>query len=64
MATYLFPDSWFVLEKLQTVIEYLHWLPIDPEDRKFFLVEWAARSGVEVTGEMIEAVTGEPAGKI
>ena len=64
MATYLFPPGWFVPEMLEAVIEYLRWLPVDPEDRKQIFVEWAAISGVEVTAAMIEAVTGEPAGKV
>ena len=64
MATSIFPPGWFIPEMLGAVIGYLRWLPVDPEDRKRMLMEWAAISGVEVTGDMITAVTGEPAGKI
>lgn len=60
----VFPHSWFVIERLDDVIEWLQNMPINPEDKKAILHEWAAHAGVHLTGENVEAVTGHRAGVI
>lgn len=60
----LFPPSWFVPEAQQLVLDFLRNMPVTPEDRKQALIEWADRAGVTLTAEMVEAVTGLPAGEV
>lgn len=64
MALEIFPSNWFRPELVDEVQEFIRLLPIPPEDRKRVYQEWAEVSGVEVTGEDIERVTGIPAGEI
>ena len=60
----LFPLTWYTPKMREIIVEYLRWLPVDPEERKRLLLHWAAWSGVTVTAELVSQVTGEPAGKI
>lgn len=60
----VFPHSWFVPARKDDVIEWLQNMPVNPEEKKAILHEWAAHAGVDLTGEDIEAVTGHPAGVI
>lgn len=60
----VFPHSWFVPERLDDVIEWLVHMPINPEEKKAILHEWAAHAGYHLTGHDVERVTGHPAGVI
>jgi len=50
-------------EDVWRVIAYLLALPISPRLRKLLLWEWCKWIGVDMTGEMVEMVTGRPAGE-
>lgn len=60
----VFPASWFHPGAQQLVLDFLRNMPVTPEDRKQALIEWADRAGVTLTAEMVEAVTGLPAGEV
>jgi len=64
MVTELFPASWFDVALLDLVVAFLANLPIDPEDKKRAIMEWAEEVGLELTGEIVERVTGVPAGEV
>lgn len=63
MAT-LFPISWLRPEAQELVLDFLGNLPVSADDRKQALIEWADRAGVTLTAQMVEAVTGLPAGEV
>ena len=59
-----FPPDWMVPEMVNRVIARLRRLPISPKQKKHALYEWCKVVGVELTAEMVERVTGLPAGEI
>lgn len=60
----VFPVSWFNPRAQELVLDFLREMPVSPDDRKQALIEWADRAGVTLTAEMVEAVTGLPAGEV
>ncbi len=60
----VFPVSWFRQEAQEMVLDFLGNMPVPVEDKKQALIEWADRAGVTLTAEMVEAVTGLPAGEV
>lgn len=59
-----FPPDWLVPERLNDVIWRLRALPISGEGKKHALYEWCKHAGVALTGDMVERVTGRPAGEV
>lgn len=51
MSAAFIPPSWDTPERKPIVIEFIAHLPIDPEDRKKLLADWAARAGVTLTAQ-------------
>lgn len=64
MVNELFPDSWMDASLLDLVVDLIAALPIDPEDKKRAIQEWSEESGVQLTGEIVERVTGVTAGEV
>jgi len=64
VITDIFPPAWFAIEYLEVVIEYIRWMEIDPEDKKQLIMEWAWRSNVKLTADMVTRSTGVQAGQI
>ena len=64
MVHELFPPDWYNAELLPLVLSFIRHLPVDPEEKKRSFQIWAEESGVEVTGEMIERITGLPASEV
>lgn len=60
----LFPASWCTEAATELVLDFLAELPVPAEDRKQALIEWADCAGVRITREMVEHVTGLPAGEV
>lgn len=60
----VFPDSWLRPEALPWVLDLIEHLPINAKDRKRTLLEWSIVAGVKLTAEMVERVTGLPAGEV
>lgn len=58
------PDSWCDPAFQQQVLDLLRMLPITPDDKKQALLDWCDCAGVPVTAEMVEYVTGLPAGEV
>lgn len=56
--------EWLVPEMVDRVIGRLRWLHISAKQKKYALYEWCKIVGVELTAEMVERVTGLPAGEI
>lgn len=59
-----FPPGWMLPEMVDTVIRYLRRLPVSAKQKKYGLYEWCKTVGVELTAEMVERVTGLPAGEV
>jgi len=59
-----FPPEWMRPEMVDEVIRCVRGLPVSPKQKKHALYEWCAVVGVELTGAMVERVTGLPAGEI
>jgi len=51
-------------EALPWVIDFLANLPVDAKTKKRTLQEWATSAGVKLTAEIVERVTGLPAGEV
>jgi len=49
---------------LPWVADLIRFLPIDARVKKRTLQEWAESVGVKLTAELVESVTGLPAGEI
>lgn len=60
----VFPPSWLQPSALEMVIDFIKFLPISAKARKATLYEWSQWAGVELTAEMVERVTGLPAGEV
>jgi len=60
----VFPASWMRPEALPWVIDFLVNLPVDAKTKKRTLQEWATSAGVKLTAEVVERVTGLPAGEV
>lgn len=60
----IFPASWMRPEALPWVKDLLKHLPVDGKTRKRALQEWADASGFKLTAEIVEEVTGLPAGEV
>lgn len=60
----VFPSSWLRPEALPWVKDMIKALPLNAKDKKRTLMEWAEAAGVKLTAEMVEQVTGLPAGEI
>lgn len=60
----VFPVSWYRQGAQELVLDFLGNMPVSPEDRKQALIEWADKANVTLTAEMVEAVTGLPAGEV
>ena len=60
----IFPASWLRPEALPWVLEFIENLPVNAKTRKHALYEWSEWAGVKLTAEMVERVTGLPAGEI
>jgi len=60
----VFPDSWMRPEALPWVADLIAHLPVDARVKKRTLQEWATCVGVKLTAELVERVTGVPAGEI
>lgn len=60
----VFPPSWLRPEALELVVDFIEFLPVDAKVKKRTLYEWAKVAGVELTAEMVERVTGLPAGEV
>ena len=60
----IFPASWMRPEALPWVIDFLANLPVDAKTKKRTLQEWATSAGVKLTAEIVERVTGLPAGEV
>lgn len=60
----VFPASWFHPAAQKLVLDFLRGMPVPADDRKQALIEWAELAGVTLTAEMVEAVTGLPAGEV
>lgn len=58
------PQSWFDPAFRDAVRDYLRLLPLDPVDKKQGFLDWARVTGVDVTAEDIEIVTGLEAGDV
>lgn len=59
-----FPPDWMVPEMADAVIRRLRALPISAKAKKHALYEWCKVVEVELTAEMVQRVTGLPAGEI
>lgn len=59
-----FPPGWLVPGMVDRVILRLRRLPINAKQKKHALYEWCRVVGVELTAEMVQRVTGLPAGEI
>ena len=57
-------EMWGDPGDVDEVIAWLVKLPMEPKVKKYALHEWCLMVGVEMTGEMVERVTGLPAGEI
>ena len=42
------PAEWMSASRLETVLEYLKWLPIEYAGRRQWLIWWAGRVGIEL----------------
>jgi len=60
----VFPPSWMNPNALPWVADLIRFLPIDARVKKRTLQEWAESVGVKLTAELVESVTGLPAGEI
>lgn len=60
----VFPPSWLRPDALEMVVDFIRWLPVSAKVKKATLYEWAMTAGVELTAEMVERVTGLPAGEV
>lgn len=60
----VFPPSWLQPSALDMVIDFIRFLPLSARQRKATLYEWCQAAGVELTAEMVERVTGLPAGEM
>ena len=60
----IFPVSWLRPEALSWVLDFLENLPVSAKQKKHALYEWSEWAGVELTAEMVERVTGLPAGEV
>ena len=60
----VFPASWLRPEALPWVLDFIEHLPVEKKTRKHMLHEWSEWAGVKLTAEMVERVTGLPAGEI
>ena len=58
------PDSWCVPGMLEMVLDLLANLPMTADDKKQGLIDWCDCAGVVITAEMVERVTGLPAGEV
>ena len=59
-----FPPELLQPGAVDEVISLLQDLPISPKAKKYTLYEWCKTVGVDLTAEMVERVTGLPAGEI
>ena len=53
MAVYIIPANWYTPERANDVADLLAVLPIDPEDRKVILLEWADIVNIRLTRELV-----------
>ncbi|MBA7695216.1 hypothetical protein ES703_103838 [subsurface metagenome] len=60
----VFPPSWMRPEALPWVKDLIKHLPVDARVKKRTLQEWATHVGVKLTAELVEEVTGLPAGEV
>jgi len=60
----VFPPSWMRPEALPMVVDFIRHLPVDAKVKKRTLQEWAEHAGVKLTAELVERVTGLPAGEV
>lgn len=58
------PGELLVPEALERVIAVLRVIPVSDRVKKGALREWCVVVGVELTAEMVEDVTGLPAGEV
>jgi len=54
-----FPPSLLAPERVNEVIEWIHNLPMDPQDKKRMLLDWAARVGISLTFTQIREAVPE-----
>lgn len=59
-----FPPALMQPEAVDRVIDLLWGLPVSPKVKKYALYEWCKTVEVDLTAEMVERVTGLPAGEI
>lgn len=60
----IFPEGWLRPGALERVLRRLESLDVDGRYKKYALYEWCQTVEVEMTAEMVERVTGLPAGEI
>jgi hypothetical protein len=60
----IFPASWMRPQALPWVVDLLANLPVDAKTKKRALQEWANAAGFKLTAEIVERVTGLPAGEV
>lgn len=48
------PDNLLGIENLDAFLAHLKGLPIDPEDKRLMLIDWADGAGIKVTGAMVK----------
>lgn len=58
------PDELLVPSALDRVIAILRVLPISQRRKKAALRDWGSIVGVQITAQMVERVTGRPAGEV
>lgn len=59
MSIALIPAALIAKEKWDDFVLFLAQLPIDPNDKKYLLIQWCQLVGVALTHEMVDAVLGE-----
>ena len=50
-----FPPAFLHPARKQDVIDWLAQLPLDPQDKKRALLDWAAKTGAQLTGAEVRA---------
>ena len=55
----LIPAALLAKEKWDDFVLYLAQLPLDPNDKKYLLIQWTKLVGVALTSDMVKAVLGE-----
>jgi hypothetical protein len=59
MSIALIPAALIAKDKEDDFILYLKALPIDPNDKKYLIIQWTKLVGVALTHDLVKAVLGE-----